>query len=82
MVGFASMRKRDMSLFKSYIIMIHVKRVVDRHTMPKYMDGLLYDNLSITVFFSIKEERESNHLRTTATFFIDYLQPPQMVPMT
>lgn len=43
------------------------------HVMPKYMDGLLYDNISIILFFSIKEEWEFNYLGTIAIFLVGYL---------
>lgn len=33
----ASMKKRDKGIFKSYILLIYGKRVCSMHIMPKYM---------------------------------------------
>lgn len=67
MLGFASMKKSDKGILKLCIV-IYVKRICDMHIMPKYLHGLPSDNISITLFFSIEEVRESSCQGTTAVF--------------
>lgn len=70
MVEFASMKKKvDFKImyyhdiYKEYVI----------NTMPKYMDGLLYDNILITYFISVEKERKSIYLGTNTLFLTGYL---------